>query len=191
MIFFRDRRLELLLKIAIDSGNLLAATVSRVEQLIKRLPDLCSPETKPSLLPGNAQQNNFVSTAEGPFVIDPAVYYGHPEADLDLIDAFESNDRGAQPLRVTLSWPDHFQQNIRLIAQSWSLRSNLPIKKLWVSFLRKSAYWPGHLALFVENVELLCIFSHSYDNSVTMAGRFVLYETKKTNDGIGSGLTWN
>jgi fructosamine-3-kinase len=41
------------------------------------------------LLHGDAQQNNFISTAEGAFVIDPAVYYGHPEADLALLDAFQ------------------------------------------------------------------------------------------------------
>jgi fructosamine-3-kinase len=40
----------------------------------------------PSLVHGDAQQNNFISTEEGPVVIDPAVYYGNPELDLASVD---------------------------------------------------------------------------------------------------------
>ena len=35
-------------------------------------------------LHGDAQQNNFISAAEGANVIDPASFYGHPEWDLAL-----------------------------------------------------------------------------------------------------------
>ena len=34
------------------------------------------------------QQNNFISTADGAAVIDVAPYFGHPEADLALVDYF-------------------------------------------------------------------------------------------------------
>lgn len=88
-IFFRERRLLPLLKTAIDSGNVPPSVVTGVEKLITRLPDLCGPEITPSLLHGDAQQNNFISTAEGTYVIDPAVYYGSPEMDLALIDSFQ------------------------------------------------------------------------------------------------------
>jgi fructosamine-3-kinase len=87
--FFRKRRLLPLLKIAIDSGNVPASVISEVETLIARLPGLCGPEIKPSLLHGDAQQNNFISTTGGTYVIDPAVYYGNPEMDLALIDSFQ------------------------------------------------------------------------------------------------------
>jgi len=92
--FFRERRLMPLLKIAINSGNIPSSVISKVEKLIPRLPELCGPEITPSLLHGDAQQNNFISTAEGTYVIDPAVYYGNPEVDLALIDSFQpsSND---------------------------------------------------------------------------------------------------
>jgi fructosamine-3-kinase len=43
----------------------------------------------PALLHGDAQQNNFISTEGEAVVIDPAVYYGHPEIDLAYIDFFE------------------------------------------------------------------------------------------------------
>jgi protein-ribulosamine 3-kinase len=87
--FFAERRLKPLLRTAIDSGNIPASVASDVEKLIPRLPELCGPEVIPTLLHGDAQQNNFICTAEGTFVIDPAVHYGNPEFDLALIDAFQ------------------------------------------------------------------------------------------------------
>ncbi|KPL07292.1 hypothetical protein AMJ86_04845 [bacterium SM23_57] len=87
--FYRERRLLPLLKTAIDSGNLPSSIITQVETLITRLPELCGPEITPTLLHGDAQQNNFISTAQGTYVIDPAVFYGNPEWDLALIDSFQ------------------------------------------------------------------------------------------------------
>lgn len=86
--FFWKRRLAPRLKGAVDSGNLPLDLVPEVEKLKGRLPQLCGPEVQPSLLHGDAQQNNFLSTADGPVLIDPSVYYGHPEIDLAYVDFF-------------------------------------------------------------------------------------------------------
>lgn len=88
--FFVERRLWPRLMGAIDSGHLPSATIRQVEQLIARLSTLCGPAIVPALLHGDAQQNNFISTAHGAVVIDPAVHYGHPEMDLAHIDYFEA-----------------------------------------------------------------------------------------------------
>lgn len=88
--FFAERRLWPRLVGAADSGHLPSALIRQIESLIARLPDLCGPEVTPSLLHGDAQQNNFISTAEGAVVIDPAVCYGNPEFDLAYIDYFHS-----------------------------------------------------------------------------------------------------
>jgi protein-ribulosamine 3-kinase len=40
-------------------------------------------------LHGDASQNNFISTGTGAVVIDPAVYFGHPEMDLAYLDYFQ------------------------------------------------------------------------------------------------------
>jgi fructosamine-3-kinase len=88
--FYAERRLAPYLRLAVDSGNLPRAVARQVERLIARLPDLCGPDPVPTLLHGDAQQNNFISTAAGAVVIDPAVYYGHPEVDLALVDYFEA-----------------------------------------------------------------------------------------------------
>ncbi len=87
--FYAERRLWPGLRYAVDSGNLPPTVIRQVERLISRLPELSGPETVPSLVHGDAQQNNFISTDIGAVVIDPAVYYGNPEVDLASIDCFE------------------------------------------------------------------------------------------------------
>ena len=88
--FYAERRLLPGLKWAVDSGNLPAALIPPVENILSRLPGLCGPDVRPSLLHGDAQQNNFISTEMGAVVIDPAPYYGHPEMDLAFIDIYQA-----------------------------------------------------------------------------------------------------
>lgn len=88
-VFFRDRRLLPLLEFAISSGNLTVALAENVESIASRISELCGPVVSPVLLHGDAQQNNFLSTSSGTYVIDPAVYYGHAEMDLASIDSFQ------------------------------------------------------------------------------------------------------
>ena len=87
--FYTERRLQPGLRLAADSGHMPPALIRQVERLIARFPDLCGPAVAPTLLHGDAQQNNFISTEQGPVVIDPAVYYGDPEVDLASIDLFQ------------------------------------------------------------------------------------------------------
>jgi protein-ribulosamine 3-kinase len=87
--FYAERRLWPRFMGAINSGNLPTDVIRQVEKLILRVPALCGPEIVPTLLHGDAQQNNFISTETGAVVIDPAVYYGNPEMDLAYIDYFQ------------------------------------------------------------------------------------------------------
>jgi fructosamine-3-kinase len=55
-----------------------------LERLIARLPDLI-PEQKPSLLHGDLWHTNMLVDSQGmPSLIDPAVYFGWPEAELSM-----------------------------------------------------------------------------------------------------------
>jgi fructosamine-3-kinase len=90
--FYAERRLRPALRHAIDSGFLPAELARGTDRVAARLPVLCGPEPVPSLLHGDAQQNNFVSTAVGAAVIDVAPYFGHPEADLALVECFSPAD---------------------------------------------------------------------------------------------------
>jgi fructosamine-3-kinase len=87
--FYAERRVLPLLRSAVDSGHLPVDLAGHVERLVPRLPALCGPEPRPTLLHGDAQQHNFVSTDDGAVVADAAPYFGHPEIDLTLVDYFQ------------------------------------------------------------------------------------------------------
>lgn len=87
--FYAQRRLEPLLRLAVDSGHLPEVLRRGVERLIQKLEGLTGPEPRPTLLHGDAQQNNFLILPSGePVFFDTAPYFGHPEIDLALIDYF-------------------------------------------------------------------------------------------------------
>jgi len=86
--FYRDRRLLPRLRMAVDSGHLPLSLAKQIDKVVSRLPELCGPEVQPTLLHGDAHQNNFLSTSAGAVMIDPAVHYGHPELDLAYLDLF-------------------------------------------------------------------------------------------------------
>ncbi len=87
--FYSERRVVPLLRSAVDSARLPKDLACYVERLVYRLPSLCGPEPLPTLLHGDAQQHNFVSTDNGAVVADAAPYFGHPEIDLTLVDYFQ------------------------------------------------------------------------------------------------------
>jgi fructosamine-3-kinase len=88
--FYLERRLSPFLRSAVDAGHLPLDVADDIERLALRLPELCGPEPVPSLLHGDAQQHNFVSTDAGAVLIDVAPYFGHPELDLALVDYFDA-----------------------------------------------------------------------------------------------------
>jgi len=90
--FYAERRVLPMLRLAVDSRYLPAGLARGVERVAARLPGLCGPDPVPTLLHGDAQQNNFVSTAAAAVVIDVAPYFGHPEADLALVDNYSPVD---------------------------------------------------------------------------------------------------
>jgi fructosamine-3-kinase len=77
-----------LLTQAVDSGNLTTDLAREVTRIAGRLLALAGPEPEPSLLHGDAQQNNFVSTTQGAVAIDASPYFGHPEIDLAQVGFF-------------------------------------------------------------------------------------------------------
>lgn len=87
--FYRERRVLPLLRSAADTGQFPDDLRRDVERLVGRLSSLCGPEPRPTLLHGDAQQHNFVSTDAGAVVADATPYFGHPEVDLMLVDYFQ------------------------------------------------------------------------------------------------------
>jgi fructosamine-3-kinase len=90
--FFIEKRLVFQLKIAVDGHVLDKNTVRQFERLYLKLSSLL-PIEKPSLLHGDLWSGNVIADESGqPCLIDPAVYYGHREAELAFTTLFGGFD---------------------------------------------------------------------------------------------------
>lgn len=91
--FFINERLQVQLKVAVDSALIDAPTMKKFHILFGILPSLM-PEESPALLHGDLWNGNLMTNREGlPCLIDPAVYYGHREADLAMTQLFGGFNR--------------------------------------------------------------------------------------------------
>ncbi|MEX2442151.1 MAG: fructosamine kinase family protein [Alkalispirochaeta sp.] len=89
--FFGERRLLFQVELARKHGRADVAMEHGVRSLIKRLPELIPDldEGGASILHGDLWGGNYmVSEDNEPVLIDPAVYYGHREADLAMTELF-------------------------------------------------------------------------------------------------------
>ncbi len=92
--FFVEKRIEPQLKLAFDSGKLSSGIKENWNRLVNQLSDMMPP-CRPSLLHGDLWGGNYLFDEGGTAVlIDPAVYYGHPEMDLAFSKMFGGFDRG-------------------------------------------------------------------------------------------------
>ena len=89
-IFFAGNRLHFQAELAEKKGYATPEIRGLLDVLIEKIPDLLSgTEEKPSLLHGDLWCGNYLIDVDGrPWLIDPAVYYGHREADLAMTSLF-------------------------------------------------------------------------------------------------------
>lgn len=116
--FFREHRLLYFANIASKSGAISLETKDRIHNLAEQLENLLTEPSKPSLIHGDIWSGNLL-WLNGQLVglIDPAIYYAHPEMELafirlfntfgsDFFSAYESNsgplDRDFYTLRSDL-----------------------------------------------------------------------------------------
>lgn len=86
--FFTTHRLQVQLKIAIDSKTISLSHLNKFETLFKKLPSILI-EEKPCLVHGDLWSGNLITDEAGsPCLIDPAVYYGNREVDLAMTQLF-------------------------------------------------------------------------------------------------------
>ena len=103
--FFAQHRLLRYLEVPNCYNALSPDDRHRLERVADRLPELVPPQP-PSLLHGDLWHGNLLPTPAGrPALIDPAVYYGWPEAELSMLigcgnipDAFYRAYEEAHPL---------------------------------------------------------------------------------------------
>ncbi|MCG3212064.1 MAG: hypothetical protein FOGNACKC_05711 [Anaerolineae bacterium] len=87
--FFREQRLGFQMELAGRNGYLHRERWQRLEKLLARLDNWLPARPPASLLHGDLWGGNWLTTASGqPALIDPAVYYGHREAELAFTELF-------------------------------------------------------------------------------------------------------
>jgi len=90
--FFIEQRLEAQLKMAVHKKLADSSLVKQFENVYKKLKDIF-PTEKPALLHGDLWSGNLITDERGePCLIDPAVYYGHREAELAFTQLFGGFD---------------------------------------------------------------------------------------------------
>lgn len=103
-LFYAQRRLWPLARIASERGALSGAGVAAVERVCERLGELCGPPEPPARLHGDLWNGNVLAGADGrPWLIDPSSYGGHREIDLAMLRLF-----GAPSERVFGAYQETF-----------------------------------------------------------------------------------
>jgi protein-ribulosamine 3-kinase len=86
--FFISERIDPQLKMARNKGAFNQSDMRHFDSLFKLLPEII-PVEKPALIHGDLWSGNFMVSRDGsPCLVDPAVYYGHREADIAMTQLF-------------------------------------------------------------------------------------------------------
>ncbi len=87
--FFRERRIGFQAELALERGVIDASLAQEIDRVLARLEELLPAPEYPSLLHGDLWGGNYLVDGSGaPVLIDPAVYFGHREADLAMTELF-------------------------------------------------------------------------------------------------------
>lgn len=86
--FFAQRRIWALVQQIRNSRGMTVEELKTYEKLVDRIPKLLSHPTVPSLIHGDLWSGNYMYTANGPALIDPACYYADREMELGMMKLF-------------------------------------------------------------------------------------------------------
>ena len=131
--FYTNHRLIALTAKARDQGLFEKKHCNWVEKLCQRLDELI-PACKPSLIHGDLWSGNLlIDTSGHPVLIDPAVYYGHPEMDWAMLSLF-----GSYPVEAL----DHYQ-NLHPLEKG--LNKRIDIHQLYPLMVHLILFGKGYL----------------------------------------------
>lgn len=115
-VFYAERRLLPLARIASERGVLSDAGVTAVERVCARIGELAGPHEPPARLHGDLWSGNVHADTEGrPWLIDPSAYGGHREVDLAMLRLF-----GAPSQRIFAAYHE-----VAPLAEGWEERVEL------------------------------------------------------------------
>ena len=113
--FYQSMRIEPLVRKGFDSGMLETKVIRLFEKVYKEL-DRLIPIEPASLLHGDLWQGNIICNENSsPVLIDPAVYYGHREIDLAMLQLFGNiSDDTLEAYNNIYPLDKHWQERIDL-----------------------------------------------------------------------------
>jgi fructosamine-3-kinase len=115
--FYRDQRLRHQLELAVDRRSVSEDDREAFEALLVRLDEFVGPAPEsPSLIHGDLWSGNLHVGPDGtPALIDPAVYYGHPEAEIGMMELFGGfSSRVYNAYREVRSLPSGWRDRLSL-----------------------------------------------------------------------------
>ena len=113
--FYAERRIWNLVQQIKTTRGMSLEDLKIYEKLVGRMPVLLAHQTIPSIIHGDLWSGNYMYTANGPALIDPACYYADREMELGMMKLF-----GGFPSTVWNAYqeefplPEGWQQRIRL-----------------------------------------------------------------------------
>lgn len=113
--FYAENRIWALVQQIRTSRGMESEDLKIYEQLVLKMPKLLSHQTVPSLIHGDLWSGNYMYTANGPALIDPACYYADREMELGMMKLFGGFSSAVwDAYQEEYALQDGWQQRIRL-----------------------------------------------------------------------------
>ena len=113
--FFAQRRIWALVQKISSIRGLTVDELKTYERLVCRISHLLSHQTVPSLIHGDLWSGNYLFTANGPALIDPACYYADREMELGMMHLFGGfSSTVLSAYQNELPLPSDWEQRIHL-----------------------------------------------------------------------------
>ena len=90
--FFGENRLRFLLDLINRGRHLSMQELETYNKLILKIPQLIPRDSEPVLIHGDLWSGNYMITAQGPALIDPAAYYADREMEFAIMTLFASSN---------------------------------------------------------------------------------------------------
>lgn len=113
--FYGQRRIWVLVKQISAVRGWSSGEMAIFEKLVGKMPELLPHQTFPSLIHGDLWSGNYMYTAVGPALIDPACYYADREMELGMMQLFGGfSGRVWSAYQEEFPLPEGWQGRIRL-----------------------------------------------------------------------------
>jgi len=117
--FYAERRIWALVQQIISAHGMSSEEQKMYKKLVDKMPTLLAHQTVPSLIHGDLWSGNYMYTANGPALIDPACYYADREMELGMMQLF-----GGFSSRVWEAYQEEFP-----LLDGW--RRRIPLYQLY------------------------------------------------------------